>query len=277
MTRSEALRAALAAEGEAALVTLSEVRGSAPQETGAWMVVRPSGLFNGTIGGGALEWEALAMARAALAGGGGGTERRRFALGPQLGQCCGGQATVDIRRVAGESLPPDLDREAASAQTPVLLFGAGHVGRALALALAPLPFALRWIDPRPGAFPAATPAKATCVNAREPAREIDHARSGSFAIVMTHSHSLDLDIVARALPKPEIACVMLIGSLTKRAKFERRLAAIGMSPETVERLVCPIGVAGVRGKEPAIIAAATAAQLLLLRQERLQKHEAGNG
>jgi xanthine dehydrogenase accessory factor len=215
---------AIEAEGSAALVTLARVAGSSPREAGARMVVRPSGGFQGTIGGGALEFAALEAANEALRRGRGPAERRSLALGPELGQCCGGRvewrletfdrrdlddlsplaiaesgasATLSarlgmdgrIQRTLGSSVGErKLARLAEENWTEslgvlaraVYLFGAGHVGRALALALAPLPFAVRWVDPRRDAFPAHAPANVTLIHAPEPAAELasapDHAR-----------------------------------------------------------------------------------------------------
>src|SRR5208282_1287982 len=143
---------AIEAEGSAALVTLARVQGSSPREAGARMVVRPSGGFHGTIGGGALEWAALEAAQAALKQGRGPALRRSLALGPELAQCCGGRVEWRIETFDDhdlERLRPLAEAERGSAPgRAVYLFGAGHVGRALALALAPLPFQLRWIDSR---------------------------------------------------------------------------------------------------------------------------------
>jgi xanthine dehydrogenase accessory factor len=145
------------------------------------------------------------------------------------------------------------------------LFGAGHVARALVLALAPLPFRIRWIDERPEAFPTVMPGNVDPVRTRDSAAEIAAAPSGAFILVMTHSHALDLDIVAAALASSRLPYIGLIGSATKRARFERRLRALGMEDARIRDLVCPIGVTGIDGKEPAVIAASVAAQLLLRR------------
>jgi xanthine dehydrogenase accessory factor len=254
------------AEGVAALVNLVETRGSSPREAGAAMVVRPSGGFHGTIGGGAMEWRALAEAREAIAHGRGAKRRSVVSLGPDLAQCCGGRVewrieTFDRRDL--ESLRALADAEGAGAQArPVYLFGAGHVGRALALALAPLPFALRWIDSREGAFPERAPANATLVQSADPSAELAGAPDGALVLVMTHSHPLDLAIVAEALRQDRFGFVGLIGSATKRARFLSQMRAAGLTEAILGRLVCPIGVPGIEGKEPAVIAAATAAQLL---------------
>jgi xanthine dehydrogenase accessory factor len=302
---------ALDAEGAGALVSLIKVEGSSPRESGTRMVVRPSGAFNGTIGGGQLEWQALAAAQDALARGRAAPVRRTVLLGPDLAQCCGGRVewlieTFDRRDApelaalaAAERAGPlvvravrtedgRLSRRPAPApaaagpaietapdgalverfgdgSTDLYLFGAGHVGRALVLALAPLPFRVRWIDQRQEAFPLRAPTNVTMIHSEDPAAELAAAPDGAHVLVMTHSHPLDLAIVSRALGEARFAFVGLIGSATKRARFMSQMRAAGMSKTALDRLTCPIGLPGVEGKEPAIIAAAVAAQLLIAR------------
>ena len=287
------------AEGAAALITLAETAGSAPREAGARMVVRPSGGMYGTIGGGELEYERIEEARAALAAGRGPARRRSVALGPELGQCRGGRVvwrieTFDKRDLAalaplrtaeregpfvaltrlsadgrierrlGDAPRDGEQREAfGEATTPVYLFGAGHVGRALALTLAPLPFTVRWIDPRPDAFPKLAPANVRMVAATDPPAELAAAPDGAFVLAITHSHPLDLSVVAEALRQDRFAYVGMIGSATKRARFLSQLRAAGIAEARVAKLVCPIGAPGIVGKEPAVIAVAVAAQLLM--------------
>jgi xanthine dehydrogenase accessory factor len=284
------------------------------------MVVRPSGGFNGTIGGGALEFAALDAARAALRAGRGPALRRSLALGPELGQCCGGRVewrieTFDERdladlsalaiaesgaatplsarlkldgrvqrtlgpgaserrlaRLAGESWTEPLGVLARA----VYLFGAGHVGRALALALAPLPFAVRWIDPRRDAFPTHAPLNVTLIHAPEPAAELASAPDRALVVVMTHSHALDLEIVAEALRVERFGYVGLIGSATKRARFLSQMRAAGRTELELARLVCPIGIPGLESKDPAVIAASTAAQLLIV-DEKLTAEDRAAG
>ena len=299
--------------GGAAMVTVAATRGSAPRDAGARMIVNPDGTFTGTIGGGALEWQAIALAQAAQS-----TppepraEVRRFALGPELGQCCGGQVDLVIevfgptdrpsvagfasREAAGpfatsgrltpegviRALAPDallpgsavyqngiLREGFGDERRRVILFGAGHVGRALVLALAPLPFTVEWIDPRPDAFPAYVPGNVETVRAEDPAALLAGAPADSFVLVMSHSHPLDLALVHAALRDERFPYVGLIGSKTKRARFERRLAEAGVPRARIKSLVCPIGVVGIHSKAPAVIAAATAAELLV-RDEALR-------
>jgi xanthine dehydrogenase accessory factor len=151
-------------------------------------------------------------------------------------------------------------------RTRLLLFGGGHVGRAIVATLAPLPFAIRWIDDRPHAFDGARTFGAHTVVSPLPESELRDAPDGSFVLIMTHSHALDLALVTAALPDARFPYVGLIGSVTKRALFERRLAEFGVSGDAIGRLVCPIGLAGISGKSPSIIAAAVAAELLVERE-----------
>lgn len=302
------LQESLDRHGRAVMVTVVSTKGSTPREAGARLVVDPDGSFTGTIGGGTLEWQAIALGQAAL--GHSSTKRadlRRFALGPELGQCCGGQVELIVELIGGEerAMVDDLAaREATGAFTtrarvspdrgvarevvggmalppgsaawhegillegfgddvrPLLLFGAGHVGRALVLALAQLPFAVTWVDSRPDAFPTRTPKNVTAVRLDDPPAAVKEAPAGSFVLVMTHSHPLDLTLVAAALGDDRFPYVGLIGSASKRARFERMLRDAGIPSERVAELVCPIGVDGIRSKAPAAIAASTVAALL---------------
>lgn len=290
--------------GAAALITVHDVKGSAPRETGARMVVRPDGAFHGTIGGGQLEFLVLDIAREMLAQGRGPARIVDQALGPDLGQCCGGRVKILVETFDGRDLDGmaflvtaeskgglfeiecrmeegRVRRELASAadagpraqwrethgedRTPVLLFGAGHVGRALVLALAPLPFAIRWLDDREDAFPAHVPANTSAVRMRSPEGEIAEAEPGSLTLVMTHDHPLDMAITAAALRRG-FPYVGLIGSTTKRARFERRFRELEIPEERISSLVCPIGLPGIADKDPAVIAASVAVQLLQVRE-----------
>ena len=301
-------------DGRVAVVTVAATKGSAPREAGARMIVQPDGGFTGTIGGGTLEWRAIAMAQAQMARHEGGhAALKRFVLGPDMGQCCGGQVELlfevlgtearaqaeefavaeeagglltrgrigpdGVRRVAiGKNGPPagaaelwgdELTEAFGDERRRLFLFGAGHVGRALVLALAPLPFDVHWIDPRPDAFPAYVPQNVTVVQADDPVAVLKEAPVGAFVLVMSHSHQLDLALVDAALADDRFPYVGLIGSKSKRARFERRLADAGVSRERIAAMVCPIGIPGVKSKLPAAIAAATATQMLI-RDEALR-------
>ena len=342
----------VASHGRCALVTVAEVRGSAPREPGARMVIAPDGGFRGTIGGGELEWQAIGAARDALSRDGAAATLDRLTLGPDLGQCCGGSVRLltevfdrdrfdEVRALAareaagpfatrgrirpqgverlvvdepslgalgaggacrpaghpavvdspaGDGAAPERSskgrRRAADAcgmdtgppvvlasddmiverfhdpRRPVWLFGAGHVGRALMLALAPLPFDVTWVDERADAFPAAMPANVRSLPSTDPAGEVARAPDRALIVVMTHSHARDLAVVHAALAAGRFGYVGLIGSDSKRARFTRRLREAGVTQARVAELVCPIGLPTIASKHPAAIAAGVAVQLL---------------
>ena len=249
---------ALIERGEpAALVTLTDVKGSAPREAGARMLIWADGQRD-TIGGGNLEYEIARQARAMLADGGDGFERD-YPLGPILGQCCGGLVRVRCERLsrADSARLAAAARDERGRKAAVLIFGAGHVGAALARALAPLPFMVHTYDPRPEYAEVATAYD-------HPARIVAGAEVGAFYIVLTHNHDLDYELVRAVLSRRDGAYCGLIGSRSKRARFERQLRADGLAGD-LRRLTCPIGGSiGLKGKAPAVIAAATAAEMMLV-------------
>jgi len=247
----------------AVLVTVAEALGSTPREAGARMLVTERDIA-GTIGGGQLEWRAVEAARELLAEGG-TTRRLNLPLGPALQQCCGGYVAVTLEAVtpAVRARLADESAEAHARLPLVALYGAGHVGRAVVTALAPLPCRVLWVDSRADAFPDLLPANAEAQHAAEPAVVAATLPPGAFHLVMTHSHPLDLDIVEAVLQRRDFAWLGLIGSDTKRRRFESQLRVRGIASARLDRLVCPIGIRGIDGKEPAVIAASVAAQLLL--------------
>ncbi len=249
-------------------VTLSRVRGSAPREPGACMLVGAT-QTRGSIGGGHLEYKAIAAARQLRARWAAGTPADPYveshALGPALGQCCGGHVELRYEIAASGTLPvPD----------PLFhlqLFGAGHVGRALVRALRPLPCAIDWIDEREQEFPLDAfapevggewPSTLRALAVDAPEAEIATAPPGAFYLVMTHSHDLDFRLGETILRRGDVGWFGLIGSATKRARFVRRWRERGVSDSALERLVCPGGIPGIPGKAPEVIAASVAAQLL---------------
>ncbi len=290
----------------AVLVTVASVEGSAPREAGTTMLVTQDGQRD-TIGGGHLELRACEIARAMLMF----PESRRlerFALGPSLGQCCGGGVQLVFEQVTAEHLAPrdthrtswrvvslDTDAppllvtdEAALAFDPalptrivvdesgrrwlidprrawtphLLLFGAGHVGAAIVRALADLPCHVTWIDERAEAFPSTVPANVTIELTDAPDAVVAQAAAGSSYLVMTHSHAIDQQLCAAILERNDAGWFGLIGSHTKRQQFEHRLLARGIPAERLAGMTCPVGIAGISGKAPGVIAAAVAAQLL---------------
>jgi xanthine dehydrogenase accessory factor len=308
------IRQTIERQGGAGLISVIGAAGSVPRESGARIVLQPEGGFFGTIGGGRLEYEAIATARTILAAGRGKARFRDWPLGPSLGQCCGGVVKTltetfdqhdlavvrrfeeiekagafdtvarlgDDGRIVRAPAPQGTATETAvtvapfdktsfqesfgEVTTPVLLFGAGHVGRAVVLALAPLPFAVRWIDSRADQFPQYVPQSVVTVRSDDVAHELDKAPRDAMVIVMTHSHALDFDITAAALQRQTFEYVGLIGSETKRSRFAHWARQMGVTSSQIGRLVCPIGIPEIRGKEPAMIAAGLAAQLLITRE-----------
>ena len=255
-TQAEAWLAA----GEPAMdVEVIQTQGSTPREAGTHMLVSANRTA-GTLGGGHLEWEAVALARERLAGGLTEPHVRRFALGPSLGQCCGG--VVHLRWSAFG--PETLARwPQARPRFDLQLYGAGHVGRAIIDLLARIDCRVQWIDEREEEFPRELDAphiQRVCVEPVE--GEVDRASPGSCFLVLTHSHALDLRITETVLKRGDFAYLGLIGSASKRARFVHRLQAQGISQELLARLTCPIGLPGVRGKEPEVLAIGVVAQLL---------------
>jgi xanthine dehydrogenase accessory factor len=317
------------------LVAVAQVRGSAPREPGAKMLVWGSGMV-GSVGGGRLELGAIAFAHRMLAAGDRGAPViESFSLGPDLNQCCGGQVSllfesldasarpwlqewakaadghepcavvarchgnattrmfVRLEGLDGLQFPEFLQRPiralladiravhvintddelyvvepAVERLDRVYLFGAGHVGKAIARALAPLPFRMTWIDSRGDAFPPDMPPQVDKIVSTSPPGDVTGAPPGAFYLVMTHSHPLDLEICAQVLRRGDFGFLGLIGSETKRARFASRLRAIGIAPHRLSRLTCPIGIPGIGGKEPGAIAVAVAAQLLIVAERR---------
>jgi xanthine dehydrogenase accessory factor len=266
MSERDHIIAAIQRHGICARVTVTQTLGSTPREVGAAMIVTANG-FHGTIGGGTLEWRAMAEAQRLMQMNG-TTSKRSYALGPDMGQCCGGRVELLTEVFRTAVLPAEGGAE--QVRTTLCLFGAGHVGRALVLALAPLPFDVLWVDSRPDAFPAVVPSNVKTHLCEHPLEVIGALPLASVALVMTHSHALDQALVDALLRHPHLAHVGLIGSFTKRARFEKRLREAGVAETRIALLACPIGVGGLRSKLPAVIAASTAVQVLQW-HEALQK------
>ncbi|MGB0438551.1 MAG: xanthine dehydrogenase accessory protein XdhC [Primorskyibacter sp.] len=300
-----ALRDAVARHGRVARVIVAQVAGSTPREVGAAMLVwatpeqdgKPGGQ-SGTIGGGALEYDAAAQAFAR-------SGATRHPLGPSLGQCCGGSVTLwtehwtaadlprldapalargpgpqpmavtrhlaDARR-AGTAAPTALIdgwfvEPIAPARHPLWIWGAGHVGRALVSVLAPLPgFDITWVDTGPDRFPALPPQGVRILPAPDPLRAVALAPTQAAHLIVTYSHTLDLGL-CDALLGHGFGFAGLIGSDTKWARFRRRLTSMGHSPDHIDRICCPIGQKTL-GKHPQAIAVGVAGQLLTLQTEK---------
>ena len=240
-------------------VTVAAVQGSAPREEGAAMLVRADGI-TGTIGGGALEWEAMRLARQMLADGKARAEHR-FPLGPALGQCCGGAVTLLFEAVETLETPRGAD---------LWVWGAGHVGRAIVATMAPLPHvAVTWADTAPSRFPDDMPPGVETIAAADLPRLMAHAPVHAHHLILTYSHEIDLALCHAALSRGFASCG-LIGSATKWARFRSRLAALGHSDAEISRIDCPIGDPAL-GKHPQAIAVGVAGRLL---KEHLHKESA---
>lgn len=247
--------------GDLVLVEVVSAKGSTPREAGAFMLVGAASI-RGTVGGGHLEFDAIDLARAMLTDGR-VEQRMDFTLGPDTGQCCGGRVSLRLRRLdqsLRDEIEARLTREAAGAPD-VYLFGAGHVGRALARALEPLPFRLTVIENRPEELALLDPE----INRRLLAMPEEAAaaiRPGGAAVILTHDHALDFLIGSEALLRDDLAYVGMIGSKTKRGVFASYLRDSGYGPDLLERLILPIGGERLRDKRPEVIAALVAAELL---------------
>lgn len=273
-----ALKAALAKNGAVVRIVVAEARGSAPRGAGTSMLVWKGGLA-GTIGGGALEWRALEVARAVLHDGRPRVER--MPLGPALGQCCGGAVTLVLERLDAMPNMPWLRRVEGAANAPpavsfglrsgwmyeqaetterdVWIWGAGHVGRAIASVLAPLPeIAVTCID-TPARMPE-LPSGATPLVAADMPRAFAHAPVAAEHLIVTYSHEIDLALCHAALRRGFGFCG-LIGSQTKWARFRSRLSALGHKTDEIARITCPIGDPRL-GKHPQAIAVGVVAGLI---------------
>lgn len=318
----QALLQALQREPAIIRIVVTKVLGSAPREAGVCMLVGADEI-QGTIGGGQLEWQALALARTLLPGTAPAARMLRLVLGAELAQCCGGvvevwmerytradgallQAASDaagrgaallissmtphgVRReiVGGCGSRPENDlmlrrpralavprvtgaltghatlRERLDEDLPVLwLYGAGHVGQALARVVAELPLRLTWIDTRAELFPRQAPEAVRIVHAPELVPTVAAAPAGTRFLVLTHSHPLDYALCKAILQRGDFASLGLIGSKSKGARFRSRLARDGVPAERIARLQCPIGAGGIASKWPAAIAVAVAFELL---------------
>ena len=243
------------------LADITATKGSTPREAGTFMLISQGNLW-GTIGGGNLEFAAIDRARDILAG----TEvdgAMTFTLGPDSGQCCGGVVEVTFTRLEAKGIEAVRRRFAEQQrQNPdVFVFGAGHVGRALAIALAPLPLRVVMIETRREELedlPQAIEARLVAM----PESLVADIRPGGAVIILTHDHALDFLIAAEALRRDDLCYVGMIGSKTKRGVFSHHLTRHGLDASLMHRLILPIGGSAVRDKRPEVIAALVAAELL---------------
>lgn len=265
----------------AMIVSVAEIKGSTPRETGTRMLVGASSV-HGTVGGGHLEWQAIDLARHTLAEHAPeqspqrpiGNWLKTYPLGPTLGQCCGGVVTLHFAPLSAAEM---ATWAMPKPMMHIELHGAGHVGQAIVRLLRDLDCAVRWIDTRdagegaPGLpdheLLAALPEHITWLPTDSPTDEVFDAPPGACHLVLTHRHDLDLRIIEAVLKRGDAFFAGLIGSQTKRAKFLHRLADKGLSPEQLATMVCPIGLPGLIGKDPSVIAISVVAQLLQLQSQ----------
>ncbi len=256
-----AARARLAGGTPVIEVLIAAHQGSAPRETGTRMLVTHHEVL-GTIGGGHLEWKAIEAARQRLARPEAPPQELDLPLGPALGQCCGGRVKLRLSHLTREALdgwtlpPPRFHLQ---------LHGAGHVGRAIVKLLTDVDCRVDWIDAREAEFPPRDPLEQphiTPVVSEAPEMEVAQAAPGTVFLVMTHRHDLDAALTEAILRRGDAAFCGLIGSATKRARFLSRFEARGLSAAQLGRLTCPIGLPGIAGKEPAVLAVSVVAQLL---------------
>jgi xanthine dehydrogenase accessory factor len=256
------LQSFLRANREAIACELTRVRGSSPREQGTFVLVGAQGIF-GTIGGGALEHMVIDHARRLLASGQ-AEAAMDVPLGPEIGQCCGGRVGVQLRYADAALREALLERVAAEdrALPHVFVFGAGHVGRALAWALALLPVQAHVVDTRASelvGLPAGVEARLTPL----PEAAIRSAPPGSSFVVLTHDHALDFLLAKEALERADSPYIGMVGSATKRARFSSWFRAEGGDPAALQRLVSPIGRQGLGDKRPEVIAALAAAEIMV--------------
>jgi xanthine dehydrogenase accessory factor len=262
MAQSVELAAFIAANPDAIVCELTAVRGSSPRDQGTYMLVSRNAIF-GTIGGGALEYMVIEHARRLIANGK-AEEAMDVPLGPEIGQCCGGRVAVSLR-YADRSTRERLQAEAAdddAALPHVFVFGAGHVGRALAHMLSILPVQLEVIDTRKeelALLPGGVAARVVAM----PEAVIRTAPMGSSFVILTHDHALDFLLAQEALARADAVYIGMVGSQTKRAKFSSWYKAEGGDAHHLNRLVSPIGQQGLGDKRPAVIAALAAAEIMV--------------
>ncbi len=247
--------------GESAvLVTVVGVAGSTPRNAGTKMLVTAEHTFD-TIGGGHLEYLATNMAREMLTDGESDPKMEHFPLGPRLGQCCGGSATVLLEPLAG-------------CDFQIAVFGAGHVGRHLIPVLAGLPCQIRWIDNRPEIYPEAeSPANVMRIPTDDPVAELEDLPANSWIIILTHNHQLDFELCEAALKRDDFAYLGLIGSDTKARRFCQRLAHREFSDDLIAKMRCPMGLPEVGGKRPMEVAISVAGELVALKNGSIQDNK----
>lgn len=239
------------------MVTVLEDKGSAPREAGTKMLVTKQGIV-ATIGGGHLEHIATEIAQQMLNEGQEKMKMETFNLGARLGQCCGGIVTLMFEPIGLQ-------------QKHLVLFGAGHVGKALIHILQTLPFKVTWVDERPEQFPENLPANVIKHLTDDPVGDIAQMPSGSMYLVLTHNHQLDLELTKAILKRGDSSYFGLIGSESKKKRFIHKLKERDFTDAQIAQMTCPIGIETVQGKHPAEIAVSVTGELISCYQNNKAK------
>jgi len=245
------------------LVTVLGVTGSVPREPASKMVVTGTQSYD-TIGGGHLEYRICQQARERLAKKDFISEMANFPLGASLGQCCGGSVSVLLEA------HPGCEQE-------LVIFGAGHVAKALVTILGGLPWRVTWIDERAGQFPADCPGNVRIHHTDDPVGDAPALCAGKQVLILTHNHQLDFELCRTLLTKGDCAGIGLIGSDTKAERFRKRLDHRGFSAADINSIRCPVGRADVPGKRPMEVAVSISAELLSLAGSPAQTTPARRG
>ena len=250
----------LSKQGQAyVLVTLVGVSGSTPRNSGTKMVISSNDTFD-TIGGGHLEHKAIKQAKKMLLSGKSCQHIEHFQLGSNLGQCCGGNTTV-------------LFECFATTGVNIMLFGAGHVGKALVPLLAQLPCKVTWVDSREAEFPVNAEQYDNVLKVVSDAPELEVASmpENSYFIVMTHNHQMDFEISQAILKRADFHYLGLIASDTKWRRFKQRYKHRDIDENQVARMNCPIGLSQVGGKLPMEVAISVSAEIINIYQAEQTK------
>ena len=287
--------------GKIARVLILKTFGSAPRDEGTTMLIWDSGQF-GTIGGGELEYQVTRLAKKIIIDNK-GSRIKKFSLGPDMGQCCGGAVellieildetkvkfiSVDdgffarpvfknekslnvqalIKSYRNKSVPIKTSFKDGWLFEPVTkekeliwIYGAGHVGTAIANILSKLSqFSVTCIDTSQDRYPDNFPKTVEKLITKNPAQIVQYAPSETHHLILTYSHTLDLEICHQLL-QHNFATAGLIGSKTKWARFKKRLNELNYTFEQINRIICPIGEPSF-GKSPYEIAIGVASMLL---------------
>lgn len=237
------------------LVTVTQTKGSVPRDVGSKMLVTQTDVY-ATLGGGHLEYKAIEMARDMLAQGQTQPYQHAFQLGASLGQCCGGMASLYFEPIG--QYPHHL-----------VIFGAGHVAKSIVHIMQTLPFRITWVDSRSEQLPNAAPVNVNLIETEDPVAEVKGLTTNSYVLVMTHDHQLDFELARAILKQDDFIYFGLIGSKTKRKRFDWRLTQRGMTESNLKRMDCPIGLPNLTGKLPAEIALSVCAQIMQTYQQRM--------